>query len=825
MKFRILAIGLLSSTAIAGFATGASAQAQAQAPAQAQAQAASQGLLGEVVVTATRRADTVSKVALSITAVTPKDIDQQGLKTIDDLSRIAPALTIRRGLDNQVTIAVRGIIASAGAQTTGVYLDDVPMAKRIVIGASTGNGNPSPPLFDLERVEVLRGPQGTLYGGSSEGGTIRFITPTPSLTTYSTYARGEVSTTNGGSGSYEAGVAAGGPIIADKLGFRASVFDRHDGGWIDHLNVYTGAAGAQNTNWQDTRAFRLTALWAATPDLKVTPGLYYSYNYINDGDQYYEGFPKFTLPTVTTGTYVYPAHTYGPLTLNTSTTLTGTRQFRTQTAFIPSLSLDYNFKGVNVKSVTAYLGDEAKGESDSPFNEPGVLLGGTGLVSELPNFAQHFAYKNKRRAITEELRISSLDQDARLTWVGGLFFNHSITSAAYVITEDLDSLTAIVLNQTVTQRYKTPTLPGGVAGTRLQTDTDQDLAGFGEATFKITDKLKAIAGVRVTATEFRFEGTYVGPLTGIGVATVANGGLTTGGVKETPVTPKAGLQYQINNADMVYFTAAKGYRPGGVNTPVPLVSCAAGLAAYGGTPPQTYNSDTVMSYELGGKFRFLDNRLALNASGYHIDWSNVQVSLGLPGCTFNFTANAANAVSQGFDLQTTMRVLGGFTVSAAVGYDDAHYVNKLQGPPSATGARTLLINAGDQLPISPWTVDLTPQFDFELADLPAFLRADYQFASAFHRTYSVGTSTFNPDIFPGNSTTLFNARAGIHWHSTDFAIFANNLLNSADLLSRAGGPTGCGVDPACAAPSSYNRLHIDYSYRPRTIGIQIAYRH
>ena len=203
MNSRSVVIGLLASSALAGFATAAWADEQPVV--------GGQGLLDEVVVTATRRNDTVSKVPLSITAVTPKDIDQQGLKAIDDLARIAPALTIRRGLDNQITIAVRGIIASAGAQTTGVYLDDVPMAKRIVIGASTGNGNPSPPLFDLERVEVLRGPQGTLYGGSSEGGTIRFITPTPSLTTYSTYGRAEASTTEGGSGSYEAGVAAGGP--------------------------------------------------------------------------------------------------------------------------------------------------------------------------------------------------------------------------------------------------------------------------------------------------------------------------------------------------------------------------------------------------------------------------------------------------------------------------------------------------------------------------------------------------------------------------------------------------------------------------------------
>jgi len=136
----------------------------------------------EVVVTATRQTDTVNKVALSIAAVTQKNLDQQGIKNAADLTRVIPALTLTNQTAGVATFGIRGIVASVGAATTGVYLDDTSVTKRANAGVSQNNGAPVPTLFDLERVEVLKGPQGTLYGGSSQGGTIRFITPTPSLT-------------------------------------------------------------------------------------------------------------------------------------------------------------------------------------------------------------------------------------------------------------------------------------------------------------------------------------------------------------------------------------------------------------------------------------------------------------------------------------------------------------------------------------------------------------------------------------------------------------------------------------------------------------------
>ncbi|WP_395672043.1 TonB-dependent receptor, partial [Phenylobacterium sp.] len=198
--------------------------------AQAQSNAASD--LDEVVVTATRSAEVLSKVPISVSVFNQEKMDQQGLKRFDDLVRYTPGLNFNTRSTGGNDVAIRGIRSTAGAATTGVYLDDVPLAVRAV-GFSAGTVFPV--LFDLERVEVLRGPQGTLFGSGSEGGTVRFIQPSPSLERYSTYARAEVAATPHADESYEGGVAVGGPIVQDKLGFRVSAFYRREGGWIDSV--------------------------------------------------------------------------------------------------------------------------------------------------------------------------------------------------------------------------------------------------------------------------------------------------------------------------------------------------------------------------------------------------------------------------------------------------------------------------------------------------------------------------------------------------------------------------------------------------------------
>jgi iron complex outermembrane receptor protein len=269
------------------------------APAQTRAQADDSDL-SEVVVTANRQGETaISRVPMSIVAQTQKSLDELGIKTSQDLQRIVPSLRIGFNSANGPPISIRGIQGN-NAATTGVYLDESPLQARTLGGLVTGGGTFLPLLFDLERIEVLKGPQGTLYGSSSEGGTIRYITPAPSVTDYSTYARTEFNGINHGDTGGELGAGFGGPIVQDKLGFRASVWARRIGGWVDHVDWRTGQTVAKDTNSQDQKAFKGALRWQPTEHLSLTPSFYYAWDRKNDLDTIYNDVPQYTIPALGT---------------------------------------------------------------------------------------------------------------------------------------------------------------------------------------------------------------------------------------------------------------------------------------------------------------------------------------------------------------------------------------------------------------------------------------------------------------------------------------------------------------------------------------------
>src|SRR5208283_1874269 len=221
-----------ASVAPAAPATPATQSAPAAGPASAPTETLEAvGPLQEIVVTATRHEESLSKVPISVTALTQEAMDVRGIKDILDVARFTPGINIDNSGTNN--IAIRGIASTGGAGTTGIYLDETP----IQIRALAFNPDEAlPQSFDLDRIEVLRGPQGTLFGAGSEGGTVRYITTQPSLTQSSIYSRSEVSTTEGGKPSYEAGVAGGTPLIDGTLGVRVSAWYRYDGGYINRID-------------------------------------------------------------------------------------------------------------------------------------------------------------------------------------------------------------------------------------------------------------------------------------------------------------------------------------------------------------------------------------------------------------------------------------------------------------------------------------------------------------------------------------------------------------------------------------------------------------
>src|SRR5262249_16738355 len=228
--------------------------------------------LEEVVVTATKRADPISKVPISITALTQQAMDAQGVRNIQDIVDQTPGVSIDKspGNGSGTIISIRGISSNAGASTTGVYIDDTPIQARN--NAINFSGTSFPEVFDLERVEILRGPQGTLFGAGAEGGVVRFLTVQPSLKQYSGYSRAEASVTDHGTPSGEFGAAFGGPIVNDVLGFRVSAWDRHDGGYVNRQS-WSGNSNESKPDWSNTKVLRAALAYAPTHGLTITPSI------------------------------------------------------------------------------------------------------------------------------------------------------------------------------------------------------------------------------------------------------------------------------------------------------------------------------------------------------------------------------------------------------------------------------------------------------------------------------------------------------------------------------------------------------------------------
>jgi iron complex outermembrane recepter protein len=245
--------------------------------------------LSEVVVTATRREESVEKVPISIQVLDQQALTQYGIKDFTDLAAMVPGLQYKPDgwgiYSNYTSVAIRGFNSMTGPSTVGIYLDDAPLQGRM---SPVGNvGFIFPLAFDIDRVEVLRGPQGTLFGASSESGAIRFITNQPSLSQSSGFSHAEYSSTQDGAPSYEAGAAYGGPIVNDELGFRVSAWYREDGGYIGRINPVNDQVISTDAN-SDKKAVIRAALAFKTGDVLITPAVLYQLTDENQNNAFYD---------------------------------------------------------------------------------------------------------------------------------------------------------------------------------------------------------------------------------------------------------------------------------------------------------------------------------------------------------------------------------------------------------------------------------------------------------------------------------------------------------------------------------------------------------
>jgi iron complex outermembrane receptor protein len=525
----------------------------------------------EIIVTATRRADNLLNVPVSVTAVTAVAIERSGAKNLEDLARTVPGLAVQPSDEqSDKTFVIRGVgggaTAGGGVQssTVAIYLDDTPI--------TFGSSNPDLKLFDVQQVEVLRGPQGTLFGSSSMGGSIRYTSPQPSdhLTGM---VRGEVSALAHGAPSYEGQAMVSGPLAGEALTFRASGFYRRDGGYIDLRDETTGGLLKKNYDTQKSYGGRIAVRAQVSPAFDVTLAAIYQKL---DGD----GISTFFTGRGVTNTLPLPPRSR----------VDRAPAYRNDKVFLPNLTINGDLGFAKLTSSSSYVKRKLNVYSDFSYYIQAAL----GLPDPTNFAAQNVEFRDFH-AFVQEVRLASKG-GGPFNWLIGGYFRDTHESSPQDVPSNLAS---------VVPPLAPALLSNGSLYRRSLTTHRQQYAAFGELSYKVFDALTLTAGLRWTELKQTVDRTADG---------LFNGGFTSSTLRtdEKPVTPKFSAQYQIAPRAMVYATVAKGFREGGPNESVPagLATCAAALHALGLTAaPASFNTDSVWSYEIGTKFETADRRL------------------------------------------------------------------------------------------------------------------------------------------------------------------------------------------------------------------------
>jgi iron complex outermembrane receptor protein len=533
--------------------SGATAQQDASVP-QDDAQNA------EIVVTAQKRTERLQDVPLSITAFTERTIEQQGITGIEDYAARSPGVALSRD-GNQASFSVRGIKSTGGADTTsataGIYVDDYPIYDTWFRFSS-----PDLRIFDVGRIEVLRGPQGTLYGATSLSGSIRIITNKPDLGGFGAKFEGTLSTTDGaGAANYAANAMVNVPLATDKAGIRAVGYYRSDSGYLDYP-----VQGTKDAN--DTRSYggRVYLSVAPTETLNLLASVTYQHDAQDDQS----------------ATYYYPP---AGRTIDQWNSMLAVRT--RSDLFIASLSADQELGGGNLNLTANYGTNKSRNQFDaSPYSAALGFPLATPLVQP-----------SKSNTKILEARYTSA-ATGPFRFVLGAYYNsryrdfrQEAYQPAIAPVFGTDRIYKVYANQRATE-----------------------LAGYGEGTLAFAPGWEATLGLRVFRNDYHFTSSvsgllnsFVTPLLDFNTD-VRNG--------QTDYTPRVSLSYRPARNVNVYATVSKGYRFGLTNY---------NSGANGGTP-LTYKSDTLWNYELGVKATMWDNRVTLNTTAYYVDWSDIQLT-------------------------------------------------------------------------------------------------------------------------------------------------------------------------------------------------------
>jgi iron complex outermembrane receptor protein len=577
-------------------------------PVQAQEAGAIDGA-GEIVVTAQKRTQNVQDVPISISVISGEALQQQGAASLVDYAAYTPGMQVTNsGTPGQATITLRGIAPLNSAQTVGIYLDDGPVGSSSIYNRA-GNFALDLLPYDIERVEVLRGPQGTLYGASSIGGLLKYVTVQPSTTDFSVRAGIEGFTIkNAGGLGWGAQAMVNAPIVQDKLGISASFSWRSSPGWVDSVNN----ASLKDQNDYEQRGGRVALLWTPTPELSVKlSGIWQSID--SDGNASYAADLN--------GNRVGNGH-------SNNNYLAEPYAFDLD---YYAATIDYDFGGATLTSATTYSKTRSVQVQDASqiFGSLFPLLTGGAIPAGLSPFSIDLGLKKW----TQEVRLSSAS-GGRLEWMIGGFFTDE-KSSNYQIARSFDKNGNVIA----------PLDPLAIAQLPA---AYKEYAVFGNGTFRFTDQLHLTAGVRWARNEQDFRQISEGV-----IVPTSN---TPGSSAENVVTYSVSPQFRFSDDGMIYARVASGYRPGGPNVVLP------------GVPP-TVDADRITNYEIGLKTDIADRLLSLDVALFYMDWKDIQVVRSFGG--INGQANGGKAVSKGVEGTVILRPAAGLSLTATGAYTDA----------------------------------------------------------------------------------------------------------------------------------------------------------
>ena len=656
MRRRAAIAGLFASTATAFSAWGADGVGDAADSTDGQKK------LELVIVTAQKHEERLQDVPESITVINPDALELNGQNSITDYFSSVPGLSISNNTYYGGThyITIRGISAGYNQNpTVATVIDDVPVTSSIV--RSAGNlSSPDIDPSDLERIEVLKGPQGTLYGADSLSGLIKYVTVDPSTTKYS--GRVEVSDSDilvGGNG-YGARGAVNIPV-SDTFAFRINAFDRHDPGYINDVST-----GQNNFNSENVSGGHIAALWRPSDEFSVKLSALLQESSGNSGlvDTDAQGHPAL-------GEFDY-------------TSLPGTTQFSTRDQLY-SANVDWKVGGVELVSVTGYVVNAFKNVSDltgalgyyawacelAPNPNSSNYCNPTATPGEVTSLGVPSTYGITTHKISEEIRASS-SVGRWIDWRLGGFYTHESSPGGNNGDDEIANLT-------------TGALIGTLYAVRDIDMTFSEHAVFGDITAHIGSQFDIGAGVRQgwSREVEQWVDTGIGTLLidGAPSPNYVPPASESGSAFTYQVTPR----FKISPDLMTYARVASGYRVGGYNVSAVLPSFSS-LDI-----PHSYAPDRTTNYEIGLKYSGFDHKISLDVAAYHIAWRNFQLPVATTNQFVGYTANAGDAKSDGVELSLEAHPLRGLVVSLQGSFNNAVLT---QGLPENFASSYVAVNYG-----------------------------------------------------------------------------------------------------------------------------------